>query len=191
MKHYLKKIKKRLLRPKNQAVIPKKSYLDKLLENGLTIGDHFNMLEGCMIDFSHCWHIRIGNHVTLAPRVHILAHDASTKMHLNYAKIKNVAIGNYVFIGAGSIIMPGVTIGDQVIVGAGSVVTKSIPSNSVYAGNPAKFICNTNEYIENQKKEMNDGNTFNSEYTLAEDVSDAMKAKLIQSIDTHGVAFVE
>lgn len=42
--------------------------------------------------------------------------------------------------------MPGVTIGDHVLVAAGSVVTKSVPSGSVIAGNPAKFICTIEEY---------------------------------------------
>ena len=37
-------------------------------------------------------------------------------------------------------------IGDNVIIGAGSVVTKDVPSNSVYAGNPAKYICSFEEY---------------------------------------------
>ena len=41
----------------------------------------------------------------------------------------------------GTYIMPGVEIGENSIVGAGSVMTKSIPANSVYAGNPACFIC--------------------------------------------------
>lgn len=51
-----------------------------------------------------------------------------------------VVIENGVFIGAHSIILKGVTIGENVIVGAGSVVTKSIPSNEIWAGNPAKRI---------------------------------------------------
>ena len=42
--------------------------------------------------------------------------------------------------------MPGVTIGDHVIVAAGSVVTKSIPSNCVVGGNPARYICSIDEY---------------------------------------------
>lgn len=44
--------------------------------------------------------------------------------------------------------MPGVTIGNHVLVAAGSVVTKSIPDNSVIAGNPAKVICTIDDYIQ-------------------------------------------
>jgi acetyltransferase-like isoleucine patch superfamily enzyme len=47
-----------------------------------------------IIDYSHYWHITIGENVTIAPRVHILAHDASTKLHLGYTKIGKVDIGN-------------------------------------------------------------------------------------------------
>lgn len=49
-------------------------------------------------------------------------------------------IGNDVWIGGGSIILPGVTIGDNVTIGAGSVVTKSIPSNTIAYGNPCCVI---------------------------------------------------
>jgi len=51
-----------------------------------------------------------------------------------------VMIGRNVWIGASAIILRGVTIGDNAIVAAGSVVTKSVPSNTVVAGNPAKII---------------------------------------------------
>lgn len=44
--------------------------------------------------------------------------------------------------------MPGVTIGDNVLIAAGSVVTKSIPSNVVVAGNPARYVCSLDEYIQ-------------------------------------------
>ena len=55
---------------------------------------------------------------------------------------KPIHIGKRVWIGSGSIVLPGITIGDNSIVGAGSVVTKDIPPNTIYAGNPAKFIKN-------------------------------------------------
>ena len=47
-----------------------------------------------------------------------------------------VTIGNNVWIGGGTVILPGVTIGDNTVIGAGSVVTKTIPSNVVACGNP-------------------------------------------------------
>jgi maltose O-acetyltransferase len=51
-----------------------------------------------------------------------------------------VKIGTYVWIGGGSIILPGVTIGDNTTIGAGSVVTRAIPANVVAVGNPCRVI---------------------------------------------------
>lgn len=53
-------------------------------------------------------------------------------------KTSPVVIGNHVWIGGGTVILPGVTIGDNAVIGAGSVVTKSIPANAVACGNPCK-----------------------------------------------------
>lgn len=52
---------------------------------------------------------------------------------------KPVIIGDNVWIGMNSCILPGVTIGDNSIIGAGSVVTKNVPANEVWVGNPARF----------------------------------------------------
>ena len=57
-----------------------------------------------------------------------------------HTRVGEVNIGNNVFIGTKSIILPNVSIGDNVIVGAGSIVTKDIPANSVVCGNPARVI---------------------------------------------------
>lgn len=165
--------------------------LDELKKKGLRVGKNFNLQNDCIIDVSHCWHITIGDNVTLAPRVHVLAHDASTYNYIGYTKVLNTIIGNNVFIGAGSIIMPGCTIKDNVIIGAGSVVTKNIPENSVYAGNPAKFICYTDAYISKQKERMHKTNCFDSNYTIQNKLSFEMKEKLQQIVTEHGQCFIK
>ena len=94
----------------------------------------------------------------------ILAHDASTKMYLGYTRIAPVLIGNHVFIGERAIILPGVTIGDNSIIGAGSVVTRDVEAGSIVAGNPARPIGQTDEYIARQRKLMEECPKFGSEY---------------------------
>jgi acetyltransferase-like isoleucine patch superfamily enzyme len=53
---------------------------------------------------------------------------------------QRITIGNDVWIGTRSIVLPGVTIGDKAVIGAGSVVTKDVPAYAIVAGNPAKII---------------------------------------------------
>lgn len=60
-----------------------------------------------------------------------------------------VTIGDWVYIGTNSLIMPGITIGDGALIAAGSVVTKSVPSGVVVGGNPAKIISTIDNYIKN------------------------------------------
>lgn len=150
----------------------------KLITMGLEVGVNFKRLHGVIIDPGHCWLIKIGDDVTIAPRVHILAHDASTKFYLNYTKIGRVWIGDRVFIGAESVILPNVRIGDDVIIGANSTVTKDIPTNSVVAGNPAKYICNTNDYIAKMNKQQDNSIVFDETYTLRKNINDEMKNEM-------------
>ena len=63
-----------------------------------------------------------------------------------------INVGDYVYIGSGSKIMPGVNIGSHVLVAAGTIVTKSIPSDVVVAGNPARIICTKEEFYSRNKK---------------------------------------
>ena len=156
---------------------------EKLIKMGLKVGNNFKRLNGVILDPAHCWLITIGDNVTMAPRVHILAHDASTKEFLDYTKIGRVNIGNNVFIGAESVVLPNVTIGDNVVIGANSTVTKDIPSNSVYVGNPAKFICTIDEYIEKNKRKMEDSSVYGEEYTLRANVDEAKKKKMYDELE--------
>jgi maltose O-acetyltransferase len=143
----------------------------KLISMGMKVGKNFARLHGVILDPSHCWLIEIGDNVTLAPRVHILCHDASTKTFLNYTKIGRVTIGDNVFIGAESVVLPGVTIGSNVIVGANSTVTHDVPDGTVVAGSPARVICTLEEYLNKERSRMADAPCYGEEYTLRKGVS--------------------
>lgn len=144
---------------------------ERLIKMGMKVGRNFNRLNGVILDPGHCWLIEIGDNVTMAPRVHILCHDASTKQFLNYTKIGRVNIGNNVFIGAESVVLPGVSIGSNVVIGANSTVTHNIPDNSVAVGSPARVICSLEEYIEKERKYMEKSPCYGEEFTLRQNVS--------------------
>jgi acetyltransferase-like isoleucine patch superfamily enzyme len=63
-----------------------------------------------------------------------------------------ITIGNDVYSGIRSIILPGVKIGNRVIIGAGSIVSKDIPDNSVAVGTQARVIKSVDDYLEQMKK---------------------------------------
>lgn len=163
---------------------------EKLISMGMKVGKNFKRLNGVILDPGHCWLIEIGDNVTMAPRVHILAHDASTKTFLDYTKIGRVTIGNNVFIGAESVVLPGVTIGNNVVVGANSTVTHDVPDNTVVAGTPAKVICTLDEYLQKEKNRMVDAPVYDDSYTLRKDVS--MDKRMQQKAElTDKIGFIE
>lgn len=165
---------------------------EELIKSGLKIGENFHRQEKTIIDSSHCWLITIGNNVTLAPRVHVLAHDASTKNALGYTRIGLVNIGNNVFVGAGTIILPGVSVGDNVVIGSGSVVTKDIPSNSVAVGNPAKVISSYESYISKKHSELSECPLFDDTYTLRNpNLTDEIKNKMISDLSKGRIGYVK
>lgn len=162
--------------------------IETLVGLGLKVGRNCDFQPGVKIDESHCCLIEIGNDVTLAPRVMILAHDASMKRHLGYTKIGKVKIGNNVFIGAGTIVLPNVCIGDNSIIGAGSVITKDIPENVVASGNPARVLCSLKEFLSKHTEAMNNSPMFGEEYTINKNVNQKMKHEMNNRID--GVGYI-
>lgn len=87
--------------------------------------------------------IIIGNNSLIGPSVTISTVNHPIEKMLRKQKniyIKPIIIGDNVWIGANSVIMPGITIGDNSIIGAGSIVTKNIPSNVIAYGNPCRII---------------------------------------------------
>lgn len=160
------------------------------ISNGLKIGKDCNIQFESIIDWSHCWLIEIGDRVTFAPRVHVLAHDASTKRPLGYTALGKVKIGNDVFVGAGTIILPNVEIGDNVVIGAGSVVSRSIPANSVAVGNPAHVIGTYEDYIAKRRIQMQERPCYDYSYTINR-ITPEKKQEMIKEIDRRGGGFVQ
>lgn len=107
--------------------------------------------------------VSIGDRVTLTAGVTLLTHDGATSLVRDengrrWQRYRPVTIGDDVFVGLNSIVLPGVTIGDRVVVAAGSVVVKSVPPNSVVGGNPARRLGSFDDYrAKIMATELNDG----------------------------------
>ena len=128
-------------------------YLKDCKRNGMKYGSSFRIMSN--VNFgSEPYLITIGNNVTISIGVLFSTHDGGAFVLRNLDEFKNknintfgkIIIGNNVFIGANSIILPHVTIGNNVVIGANSLVSKDVVSNSVYAGIPAKQIMTIDEY---------------------------------------------
>ncbi len=146
-------------------------------KNGVIIGENVKLLNA-HIDWNHGFLISIGDNVTITNAA-ILSHDASTHPFLGYSKIGCVRIGSNVFIGYGSVVLPGVTIGDNVIVGAGSIVTHDVPSNVVVAGNPARVISTIEDYLAKHKKAMEVKPVFHKAWELTMEEKTAAKERIL------------
>ena len=114
------------------------------ITNSLVIGDNSGLGRNSVISSN----VTIGDNVMMGPECYIYTrnhrHDSLSipMIEQGYEEIKNVTIGNDVWIGARVTILPGVSIGNGVIIGAGAVVTKNIPDNCVCGGNPARILKN-------------------------------------------------
>ena len=119
------------------------------VEKGASFGDgrgiQIGRCSGIGVNCSVHGPLSIGDNVMMGPDVVILTHthkisDTTVPMIEQGGELKPVTIGNDVWIGMRSIIMPGVNIGNGVVIGAGAVVTKDIPDYAVVGGIPARII---------------------------------------------------
>lgn len=130
----------------NDVLSNQTKYQRKLRDKGASIGNNVKIHSD--INGPEIYLVTIGDNVTIATGVKIITHDNSISKHFpEYTDLfGKVTIMQNVFIGAYSIILPGVTIGEDSIIAAGSVVNKSIPSREIWGGVPARKIGNIADY---------------------------------------------
>lgn len=145
-------------------------------EHGAVIGENFHNYGS--IDFGHSNLLTIGDNVTIAADALILLHDASTQFILQYEKMGRVEIGDYVFIGAKSIVLPNVKIGSHVIIGAGSVIAKDVPDDVVVAGNPPRIICSFDEYMD-RNRELMKTSFVSDKYWKEKSIDDLLDERMV------------
>ena len=134
---------KRLTRISSTAVIINKKKAD--IGDGVWIWHH-SIVDGT-------GGVKIGDYCQIGAWVGIFTHSshlavrlmgekyirASVENRIGYVK-RSVSIGEYTFIGANSLILPGTTIGKGCLISAGSVVSSNIPDYSIAKGAPAEVV---------------------------------------------------
>jgi acetyltransferase-like isoleucine patch superfamily enzyme len=146
-----------------------------LRKQGMKIGEncHFNSMSFSTEPYL----IELGNKVTIAAGCELVTHDGAVRVFrdnemANADIFGKIIIGNNVFVGLNSIILPNTTIGNNCIVGAGSVVRGKYPDDSVIIGNPAKVVMKLSFqkflYMQNQG------------LIKTHDLSDRKKAKIVK-----------
>ena len=122
-------------------------------KQGMVVEDGVTVMGG--VNFgSEPYLIILRKKCRISSNVIFITHDGGTyafrdlEGYENVVKYGKIEVGERSFIGAGSIIMPGVKIGSRCVIGAGSVVTRSVPDESVVCGNPARITCTLTEYAD-------------------------------------------
>src|SRR5436190_14000683 len=110
----------------------RRQYLNRVWK--MDIGEGTAISGSAKLDKTNPRGIHIGKYSVVTFGAAILTHDYVNRRHAD------VQIGDNCFIGAHSIVLPGVTIGDGCIVAAASVVARNVPPGSLVAGNPARIV---------------------------------------------------
>lgn len=124
-----------------------------------TIAEHFRRQgatvgQGCRLLVrslgSEPYLVSIGDETLISNDVLFVTHDGGTwafrDQHPGVNRFARIEIGSRVFVGARSVILPGVRVGDRAVIGAGSVITRDVPPEVVVAGAPARLLMTLDEF---------------------------------------------
>lgn len=128
-----------------------KAYIQTCLQNGLKLGKNVSIRNGVSIG-SEPFLVEIGDESRIASGTTFVTHSGAT-MNLRkisgFEEVRNfgrIKIGKNCAVGSNCVILQDVELGDNCILGANSVLSESMPSNTLFAGNPAKYVCETEDY---------------------------------------------
>jgi len=154
--------------------------MDSWRAQGMHIGKDVLIPPDIWVDVGHCNLISIGDHCGFGAQCLILAHDAQMDEFLDAARMGKVLIHESCHFGARTLILPGVEIGPRTIVYANSVVSRSLPPDTVCAGNPATVVCSLNEYLERHRQRLGELPKF-PYLGYVKNVSAQRSAELVQA----------
>nr|WP_305519079.1 acyltransferase [Pseudomonas sp. Q11] len=116
--------------------------------------------------------VTLGDNVFISIKAKFVCHDGSTlpfrKDIPDLELAGEINVGNNVFIGMGALILPNVRVGNDCIVGANAVVTKDVADGTIVAGNPARVVSSTKDFLERaQTKSLKIGDLVGKEKVQA------------------------
>ena len=155
---------------------------ERLKQLGMHIGEDVLLPASTSIDMSHCYLISIGDHCGFGEECLILAHDAQMDEFLDAGRIGRVVIHPSCHIGSRTVILPGVEIGPRTIVGANSVVSRTLPPETVCAGNPAKVLCSLEDYLERHRARLAELPKFDYVTYRIGNLTAARRAELVAAV---------
>jgi maltose O-acetyltransferase len=115
-----------------------------------------------------------------------VAHDATSREALGYTRLAPVNIGSRVFLGADTLVLPGVTIGDDSVIGAGSLVSSDIPAGSLAVGRPARVVGDSHEFFERRKAQID----ASPKFTLSDAATPEGRARIRRQIEQTGEGYI-
>jgi len=163
---------------------------ERLRALGMQIGAGVNLPSSTFIDTSHCFLISIGDWCGFGEECVLLAHDGQFDEFLDAGRIGRIVIHPHSHLGARTIVLAGVEIGPRTLVGAGSVVTKSLPPDSVCAGNPARVLATLDEYLQKHREALGKLPTFAYDSYDIRALTPERKAELAAATSVHDAYIV-
>ena len=120
--------------------------INRMRKSGAQIGENIFWGEHSYIELENAKYLQIEDNVVVSAFNKFILHDSSLNNCADFDVIYGkIILKKKCYIGANCTILSPTVIGDNTIIGAGSLVKGQIKANSVYAGNPAKYICSVED----------------------------------------------